>query len=77
MRIQTDLPLGEPQLRLASSLSLQSFVFFERSSHNAGCDGEVAVVAGAGQNSTFMSLGISYVRPDAFHANAIVIVIRV
>lgn len=41
----TDLPLGEPQVHLATALSLQSRAFLEGAANRTSSYGEVAVVA--------------------------------
>ena len=41
----THLPLGEPQLGLATPLSNESLVILEGATHDARGDGQVAVVA--------------------------------
>jgi hypothetical protein len=73
----THLPLGKPELALASSLSDDALVFLQRATHDARCDCDVAVVAVRAcqlripQNH---KASLTYVRPAAFHANAIVMV---
>lgn len=41
----THLPLGEPQLGLATPLSNESLVILKGATHDARSDGQVAVVA--------------------------------
>jgi hypothetical protein len=74
----THLPLGETKLALAPSLGSDALVFLQRAAHDARCDGDVTVVAV--QNCQLRLLGAvkasaTYVRPAAFHANAIVMVV--
>lgn len=45
IRIRTNLPLGESQIHLATTLGLQTRAFLEGATNGAGRDGEVAVVA--------------------------------
>jgi hypothetical protein len=76
--VVTHLPLGETELALASSLSSNALVLLQRAAHDARCDGDVAVVAV--QKCQLRILGAvkataTYVRPAAFHANAIVMVV--
>jgi hypothetical protein len=76
--LSTHLPLGEPELALAPALGDDALVLLQRAAHDARCDCDVAVVAvqtcqlrvpgGTKAPST-------YVRPAAFHANAIVMVV--
>jgi hypothetical protein len=86
-RKRTHVPLGKSQLRLSSSLSLQSLLLLQASSNDSCGDREVLVVTVWGVLSVQLfamahllncsadwarrRIG-TYVRPAAFHANAIV-----
>lgn len=81
---RTYVPLGESQLHFSSSLCCQSLFILQASSNDSCGDREVFVVAVGwrilvkvlnGMCSIERRgnwLGGTYVRPDAFHANAIV-----
>lgn len=71
------LPLCESEFTVAPSLGSDALVFLERATHDARCDGDVAVVA-VQYRQLLCCRGdigcMAYVRPAAFHANAIVMV---
>lgn len=75
----TYVPLGKPDLALASALGSDSLILLERTTHDAGCNRNVAVVTVQGVRFNCGCLGarrgrMAYERPAAFHANAIVMV---
>jgi hypothetical protein len=76
--LQTHLPLGEPELALATALGENALVFLEGSADDARCDRDVTVVAV--RNCQLRRLrgrlerGGAYERPATFQADAIVMV---
>ena len=73
-RSMTHLPLRETKLHLSSPLCLQPGFFFEGSSDDAGCDGQVAVVSGVVLAIGVSALGSEYAReasglPSSTHSD--------